>query len=699
LPHFFIFGRSSYCLNSLLVKGWAVMSGEHKYLVIVGGGFAGVYTARNLQKRLPPRWEIILFSQENHFIFTPLLGDVVGSSINPMHVVWPVRQMVRHATCRTAPLTSVDLARQVVEYLTPKGERAVQPFDQLVLACGSALNLDIIPGMAAHGWPLKTMGDALMLRNHLIGQLERAEVETTAEARRRLLSMAVVGAGFSGVEVAGEIPDLLRASCRFYRNVQASDIRVTLLEGRERILPELPEKLSAFAHGKMTKNGVTIRTRAVVRAATETGLHLADGSHIEAGTIVCTIGTTANPLCASLGLPMQYNRLQTAPDMRVQGHDNVWAIGDCAAVPNAYHGKPAAPTAQVAVRQAKQLADNILRALDRQPTRPFFYKPLGMLASIGNYKAVGLVFGLRLSGFPAWFLWRGVYLAKMPTLARKIQIAFDWAWQLFFPRDIVELNIGQTDRLGRAHFEAGEYVFHKGDPGDVFYVIEKGRAGVYLDEAAPPVVVLRPGEHFGEGALLKSAPRSATVKAEDSLDVLLVNKDSFGQLASHLEVLRQAMERSLQRNESVAELFELSRDHPLLNNVRVAEVMKQPVATLPVSLKLGAALARAQKMGKGAYPVVDEAGRMLGIITRTHFYKALQRWSAADTPLADVMTQPVVTVRASATLTDALVHFLRAPIKRLVVVEDEAPSRPVGMLTPFDIIQVLGKGDMALLRS
>jgi len=660
-----------------------------KNIVIAGGGFSGVYTARHLQKRLPADWDITLFSQENHFIFTPLLGDVVGSSINPMHVVWPIRQMVQRVTCRTATLTAIDLAGQFVQYLTPKGQRADQPFDQLVLACGSMVNLDIIPGMAAHGWPLKTMGDALMLRNHLIGQLEKAEVETQPEARRRLLSVAVVGAGFSGVEVAGEVADLLRVSSRFYKNVPSSEIRVTLLEGRDRILPELPEKLSTFANRKMTKNGVTVRTQAKAQAATENGLRLQDGSHVEAGTIICTIGTTANPLFTSLGLPMQNNRLRTQDDMRVVGKDNLWALGDCAGVPNAHDNKPSPPTAQVAVRQAKQLADNILRAIQGQPTKAFAYKPLGMLASIGNHKAVGLVFGQKVSGFLAWFLWRGVYLSKMPTLARKIQIAFDWAWQLIFPRDIVQLNLGQTQRLARAHFEAGQFVFHRGDPGETFYIIEKGRAGVYLDETAAPVANLRPGDYFGEGALLKAGPRSASVKAENNLDLLLVNKASFGQLSTHLDVLRQAVEGSVQRNQSVTQLLAVARVHPKLNAMRVAEVMARPVATLSIALTLGEALARAQAQGMGAYPVVDEDGNMVGICTRADFYKALLKLRPDSTPLAEVMTKPVITINESESLTEAMLLFLREPIKRLVVVADDKRARPTGMLTPFDIARVL----------
>lgn len=664
-----------------------------KNLVIIGGGFAGVYTANYLHRRLPTGWRIILFSQENHFIFTPLLGDVVGSSINPMHVVCPIRQMARHADCRTAAITGIDLQARSVEYVTPTGQRAVQEYEHLVLACGSVVNLDIMPGMAAHGFPLKTMGDALFLRNHLITQMEKAEVEPNLEARKRLLSVVVVGAGFSGVEVAGEIEDLMRASCRFYRNIQPADVRVTLLEGKDRILPELPERLSSFAHRKMTKNHIDIRVNTLANAVTENAILLKDGSSIETGTIICTIGTSTHPLIKNLGLPLVRGRLETGADMRVAGHENLWALGDCAAVPNAHDDKPSAPTAQVAVRQAKFLADNITRSLRNETTRPFSFKPLGMLASIGNYKAVGLVFGLKISGFIAWFFWRGVYLSKMPTLARKIQIAFDWAWQLLFPRDIVQLTLGTTERFGRAHFEPGQYVFHKGDPGDRFFIIEQGRAGVYLDEDSTPVATLDQGDHFGEGALLRTGKRSASVRAETRLDLLVVNKESFSQMTRHMDVFRAEVERSVRGSEAAGQLLGRAKDHPLLNVKHVKEVMAHPVATLPVSLTFGEALERAQEMGKGAYPIVDDQGMMVGLCTRTDFYRALNNLKPPATPLTEVMKSPVHTVRESDTLTTALLSFLREPIKRLVVVADDHSMRPVGMVTPFDILKVVGTQD------
>ncbi len=658
-------------------------------IVIVGGGFAGVYTARYLSRLLPKNWRIVLFSQENHFIFTPLLGDVVGASINPMHVVWPIRQMARGVTCLTATLTKIDFEKRQAFYQAPGGRQACQEYDHLVLACGSVVNLDIIPGMAGHGFALKTMGDALVLRNHLIGQLEKAEVEANPEVKRRLLSVVVVGAGFSGVEVAGEVADLLKGSSKYYGNHKPDEIKVTLVQGGDHILPELPESLSEFATKKMQKSGVTILTDAIAQSVTETEVRLKDGREIEAGTVVCTIGNSASPLIQSFELPMERNRLKTRPDMRVDGQDTVWAVGDCAAVPNEYTGTSSAPTAQVAQRQAKQLAQNIANHIKGKPTQPFSFKPLGMLASIGNHKAVGLVFGLKVSGFLAWFLWRGVYLSKMPTWARKIQIAFDWGWQLIFPRDIAQLNLKLTERLSQAHFEKDQWVFHKGDPGDKFYIIQKGKAGVYLDDNGPPVAVLNIGEYFGEGALLRTAPRSASIKAEEPLDVLVIGRDSFQQIVNNLNIFRTPMERSLHAARSSVQLLEMAKDNPQLNTMKACEVMSQPVSTLSVHTTFGEALRLSQEGGRGAYPVVEDDGKMVGLCTRTDFYNALQQLKPRNTPLAHIMRTPVISVHESECLTEALLKFLRFPIKRLVVVADDKSERPVGMLTPFDILQKL----------
>ena len=285
-------------------------------IVIVGGGFAGVYTARAIQRKLPRDVPIVLFGLENHVVFTPLLGNVVGSSINPMHVVWPVRQMLKRVNCRTAAVTDIDLVQREVHYLTAARREASQKYSHLILACGNVVDLDIVPGMSAHAMPLKTMGDALVLRNHLIGLLEKAQVEPDPERRKHLLSVVVVGGGFSGVEVAGEIADLLHASCKYYSDMCPADIRVSLLHRGPRILPELPESLGEFARTKMLARGIDVRVKAEAAAVTERSVILKDGASIEAGTVVCTIGSTSNPLLAESGLKLEKNRLKVGGDFR-----------------------------------------------------------------------------------------------------------------------------------------------------------------------------------------------------------------------------------------------------------------------------------------------------------------------------------------------------------------------------------------------
>jgi NADH dehydrogenase len=657
-----------------------------KTIVIIGGGFAGAYLARTVERWLPKDWELILFSKENYLTFTPLLAEVVGSSISPTHVVRPVRQMVRRTICRTAAVTRLDLTARLVEYQMPGGGNATQTYDHLVLACGMVVNTNIIPGVAAHAFALKTLGDALLLRDQLINQLERAEVETDPQRRRQALSFAVIGGGFSGVEVAGEMFDLLTDSRRFYPSIAKKDIRVVLIHSQKQILPELPESLGAYARRRMEARGIEFRLEAIAQGVTENGVRLRDGTVIAAGTVVCTIGNTINPLIAASGLPLERGRLRAEPDMRLLGQTNAWGLGDCTAVPNAFDGKPSPTLAQFALRQAGQLSNNLRRTIEGRPTEPFSFRMEGSFAAIGHHNAVGKVFFLKVSGFFAWVMWRAIYLSKMPTLARKIQVAFDWMLDIFFPRDIVQLSPRETHRVPRAHFEPGEFVFRQGDPPDKFYVIEKGKAGVYLDGWTAAVATLGPGEYFGEHGLLRAGTRPVSVKAEEALDVLCVRRAQMLDVLEHLSLLRTDLEDHLQRLESAWKFRDVVRNHPRLHQLKVRDAMTTSVATIPLELSYADAIAHFQRVGQGPYIVVDPAGMPQGICTAVDLHKALCTLKPLTTPLAQIMSHPIVTVTESDTLADAMQLFLEKPFEHLVVVADADKARPVGMITPFRIL-------------
>jgi len=419
---------------------------ESRRIVIVGGGFAGTDLARALRRQLPDGWEVLLFSRENHFVFTPLLAEVVGSAISPLHTVWPSREMAPSTLCRTVPVVHLDPDAREVLYRGPVGETLRERYDHLVIACGLATDLGVVKGMGAHGWPLKGLGDAVVLRNHLIQQLERAEAEPDAKRRAQLLSFAVVGGGFTGVELAGSLMDLFQDASRLYKRFSSEEVRVTLIDRGDRILSPLPEGLSRYADRSLQGRGIDIRTRTRVQEVRGDGLVLDRGEFVTAGTTISAVGNTVQQLVADTKLPLERGRILVSPEMRVQGYDDVWALGDCARVPNAWDGRDSPTLAQFAMRQATQLAENLVAVIAGRKPKPFQYHMQGMFAAIGHGKAVGNPFGVQVSGLPAYLMWRAIYWAKMPSWVRKTQIAVDWGLDLFFPRDIVEISTIPTSR-------------------------------------------------------------------------------------------------------------------------------------------------------------------------------------------------------------------------------------------------------------
>jgi NADH:ubiquinone reductase (H+-translocating) len=437
----------------------------YKNLIIVGGGFAGMKTAQQLEHTLPPDWTLTVISQENFITFNPLLPEVVGASLLPGHVVAPHRQMIHCSHVCMARVIEIDTKAKIVHYLG-EGPGTFR-YDQLVLTCGTQASLEVVKGMASYGLPLKTLGDALFLRNQLIVRLEQAELQPQVEQRRWLTSFVVIGGGFSGVETAGELVDFLYASLRYYKRVRPEDLTITLLHSGDRLLPELSASLGAFTLRKMRRRGVNVRLNARVLQVTDRAVHLESGEIVGAGTVIGTIGTQPNALVEALPATKHRGRLAVNPDMSVPGVEGLWAAGDCAAIANALDGKVCPPTAQFAEAQAKQLAANIVARLNGRPTQPFHYRPRGQLASIGHNDAVAEIGGIRLSGFVAWLMWRGLHLLRIPTFARKTRLFLEWNWAMFFPPDISHFGYRRTQRHVRQNAAAVGPAATPGSGGNV----------------------------------------------------------------------------------------------------------------------------------------------------------------------------------------------------------------------------------------
>jgi NADH:ubiquinone reductase (H+-translocating) len=413
-------------------------------IVIVGGGFAGVTLAQRLERSLPAQTEIIVLSADNHLVFTPMLPEVVGRTISPLHVVVAGRQLTRRTKWLEARVSRIDREKNEAHYVRRDGTAALMRYTHLVLACGAAANLDEIPGLASRGYALKTVMDAIVMGNDLIGNFEAAATESDAEMRRRLLTVVVIGGGFSGVEIAGHIADLMRAIRQFYPELKHETPHVVLLHKGKHLLPELHhESLSKFTLQKLRQNGIKVRLETSAKKVDSVAVHLTSGERIETGMIVCTVGTETHPLIKGLGLTLEKGRLKTDPDIKVSGTANLWGLGDCAFIPNAYDGRASPATAQFAVQQARQLAENLKCVSQDATTKPFNFRPRGMLASIGHRNAVAVIYGVKLSGFIAWFLWRGIYLSKLPTFSRKLEVALSWACNIPFPPNIVELGLSK----------------------------------------------------------------------------------------------------------------------------------------------------------------------------------------------------------------------------------------------------------------
>ncbi len=419
---------------------------EQKNIVVVGGGFAGTTLARELDRKLPPAYRLLVISEESYTTFNPLLAEAVGASIFPEQVVAPIREMLLRGRFIMGRVTAIDVVAKTLSCSSLAGDLRL-PYEHLVIAIGNRARLDLIPGLAEHALPLKTVGDAMHIRNVVLRRIARIELETDPSLRRRLGHFVVIGGGFSGVEVAGALIDCLRSIRRYYPGVVAAELRVTLLHDQPRLLPELNDRLGEAARRSLEQRGVDVRTGAKASAVAERSIVLSDGTAIATATVICTIGTQPNPLVDRLGLATERGRIIVDPDLSVRDSPGLWALGDCAQVPNAHDGSIAPPTAQFAVREARCLAGNLLAALSHRPTQAFAYRSRGAMAAVGHLNGVADLAGVPVTGFAAWLVWRAYYLSQMPTLGRKLRIFVEWTWGMFFPTDITHLRFTRSRQL------------------------------------------------------------------------------------------------------------------------------------------------------------------------------------------------------------------------------------------------------------
>ncbi|MBD5656834.1 MAG: NAD(P)/FAD-dependent oxidoreductase [Candidatus Eremiobacteraeota bacterium] len=427
-------------------------------ILILGGGFGGLTTARKLEQLLKPaEAEITLVSRENFSLFTPMLPEVGSGNLETRHVVTPLRAQLRRTSFVLADVRHIDLAAKTVDVEhTLRSTTTTLGYEHLIFALGGVTSTFGLPGIAERSFPYKTLEDADRLRNHIIGMLELADVTTDPIERKRLLTFVFVGGGFTGVEAAGEMADFFHSTVRFYPSIGTKDIEVALVEGGKKLLPDLQAGMGEYSAKALSRRGVRVMLETLVAGADEHGLRLKDGTSIETRTIVWSAGVKPSPVVADL--PIATGRggsIVTNADMSVPNYSGLWAIGDCASIPTPRGGTVPA-TAQHAIREGPVLAGNIAATLRGERTTPFDFQTVGMMASLGARRGVAGLFGKYLvTGFLAWLIWRSYYLARLPGLDRRLRVAFDWALGLVFPRDIAELRVYSSAAQERARHDAG----------------------------------------------------------------------------------------------------------------------------------------------------------------------------------------------------------------------------------------------------
>ncbi|MGJ8638167.1 MAG: FAD-dependent oxidoreductase [Opitutaceae bacterium] len=661
-------------------------------IAILGGGFAGVYCGKALLKTLSKgsRTRIGMIADENYMVFQPMLPEVASASLSPRHVVNPIRHLCKGLEVYKASVESIDIKNKQLT-ISPG---AFSPpvtirFKHLVVALGAKVDLSRVPGMAEHAFLMQNVGDAMKLRATVLSRFEEANLVIDPVRRKRLLTFVVVGGGYSGVETAGQILDLFNSISKYYGNVSQKDFHVCLIHSRDHLLPTLSVKLGKYAERKLSERGMDIRLNLRVKALTANEVTLSNGDVIETNTVVSTVGNAPHPMVTKLiedtGVESVNGRIRTTETMQVNGYDWLWAAGDCAAVPM-QNGEICISTAQFAMRQGALLGKNLNAFLRAEPVKPFTFKGLGELAAIGHMTAVAEVMGLRFSGFIAWWMWRTIYLSKLPGLDRKLRVLIDWTLDMFFPRDINLLSPRYTRALQEAHLEAGNTLFKAGEPAFSFYIVKKGNIRL-TDEDGETIKDVSTGEFFGERALLSDKKWRFTATATTESTLIGLGSEEFKAILENSTSMRKLLERSARQYRSTQEIDRMKETlPPALLKEPTSRLMTTELDLIRDSDTVVETLQRFNKERHSFYPVVDaKTEQIKGVLAREDFYDYVQVNGLSDgARIEAIICTQLPTLRPETLIESCLETMVRAGSNKLLVVGED--KKVQGIISIRDVL-------------
>ncbi len=539
--------------------------GKKKKIVILGGGFGGIYTAKHLEKLFSKElchFEIILVNKYNYFTYQPMLAEVIGGSLGIYDSISSIRSLLKKTTIYIRSISKIDVENKKIT-LSPNFEHTdlTIEYDALVIAIGTVTDFNNCPsGIKEHSLGFKSLQDAIQIKNRIIDIIETAATEESPKRRKELLTFVVGGGGFSGTEIVAEINDFCRKMIKRYTSISQEDLRVVLVHKNEHLMDkELSPSLSKYTEKLLRKRGIELRLNQSLESATPFSAILNNKEIIPTRTVISTVPSNKNPLLEGLPFTFLYNRIMTNETLQVQGFTDIWAVGDVAAIPSPKSKRIInPPTAQFAVREAKVVAKNIYNSYKNIPPISFSFKGLGSMASLGYHNAVVQLFGhIKLSGFFAWLLWRAVYLFKLPGASRKTNVFLTWTLKLLLPQEPVQLKAEKVRGIEHLHFNKGEIIFNKGDIGDYLYIITKGSVAVLKDpNSQESIATLGPGDYFGEMALLSHTRRNATIQCLEQCDIVSLRTEDFHVLIDHLPILKKELEGTKQKriNDNVRQL-------------------------------------------------------------------------------------------------------------------------------------------------